>query len=169
MAGLAYSGGRVSRFEAARGFRPVDDPPPVFQIVAAAVFVFQVVSVFPEIVHQQRISALRQRIAVSGGRQNFELAAALLRFREPYPARAEVFRAGVFEGGLEPLEAAECGVDRGGQRALGAPPPSGDMARQNRLWLTCPPALFRIAVCAASGMRNGFSSSQVAERSRRSG
>src|ERR1039458_1640408 len=94
--------------EALVDFVPVDDAPPGGQIVGAAVLVFQVVGVLPDVVAEDGIQALGQRRFLVGGGDDLELAAGE---DEPTPAGTELLGGGFIEGLLEGFKVAEIGRD----------------------------------------------------------
>src|SRR5579863_3803150 len=92
-------------FEAGVDFVPVDYVPPGGEILRAAVVVFEVVGVLPDVVPEDREMALRDRTVLIGRAHDVHLTAAFA--GEPDPSGAELFDAGVVELGLEILEVAE--------------------------------------------------------------
>src|SRR5476651_649541 len=93
----AAFGGKIGNLEAARRLLPVDHRPPAFQVFGAAVFMLQVVGMLPDVVHKHREVALGEGIFVAGSGEHLELAAILLRPRQPDPAGAEHLVAGFVE------------------------------------------------------------------------
>ena len=100
--------------EALRDAVPVDDVPARVEVVRAAVLVLEVVGVLPDVDAEQRRLAGRDGVVLIGRRDDGEAVGVL---DEPGPAGAELVDAGGLEVGLELVERAELGVDRGGQVA----------------------------------------------------
>jgi hypothetical protein len=112
------SGGRLlvalGGGEALVDFVPVDGIPPGGEVVGAAVLVFEVVGVLPDVVAEDGVAALRDRVVLVGGGDDGELAG----FEdEPAPAGAELLGGGLVEQLLERFEVAEVGLDLRGDVA----------------------------------------------------
>ena len=80
--------------EALVDFGPVDDVPPGGEVVGAVVLVFEVVGVLPDVVAEDGVDALAERVVLVGGGDDLELAALE---DEPTPAGAELLRGGLIE------------------------------------------------------------------------
>src|SRR5262249_4287736 len=104
------------RVEALLDGAPVHDVPPRVQVLGPAVLVGQVVRVLPDVDPEHRAAGpvLHRRPALVGRRVPGEPGAVP---DEPCPAGAEPLRAGVVDGHLQLVEAAERVVDRVGERA----------------------------------------------------
>ena len=59
---------------ATRNLIPVDHIPPGVQILGAAILVFKVVGMLPDIVAHHRILTIHERAVLVGGRDNLELS-----------------------------------------------------------------------------------------------
>src|ERR1700678_31286 len=77
---------------------PVDGIPPRGKIIRALVLVLQVISVLPDIIAQNRVMPLRERIVLIRSGDDLQLAAFI---NQPAPARAKLLRGGLVEGLLE--------------------------------------------------------------------
>lgn len=130
-------------------FFPVDDVPDGVEIIGAAVLIFQIIRVFPNVYTKDGGLSFRQRIVLIGGAGDGEFA--VFADDEPCPTGTETGKTRGFELCFEFVKAAERGVDGICQAPEGAPPPSGDRAVQKPLWLACPPPLLRTAVRMSSG------------------
>jgi len=104
-------------FQAVVDFFPVDYVPPGREVFGAAIVVFQVVGVFPDVVAENGEQALGDWVVLIGRANDLHLAA---RFAgEPDPAAAKLFGASVVELGLEIFEVAEGFIDDVRNRATG--------------------------------------------------
>ena len=92
-------------FVAGVDFIPVDYIPPGGEIFRAAVVVFQVVGMLPDVVAEDGEMTLRDGIVLI--RRAHDVHVAALFAGEPDPSGAELFYAGVVEFGLEILEVTE--------------------------------------------------------------
>src|ERR1039457_3634748 len=95
---------------------PVDGVPPGGEVVGAAVVVFQVVGVLPDVVAEDGVEAIGEGTVLVGGGDDGELAGLE---NEPAPAGAELLGGGLVEELLEGLKVAEVGLDLRGNSAVG--------------------------------------------------
>src|SRR5437762_9786189 len=95
-------------------FVPVDDVPPRVDVVRAAVLVFQVVGVLPDVEAEDRLLPVHHRVVLVRRALDRDLPAVV---HDPRPAAAEPADRRLLEFFLELVEAAERGVDRVGDRA----------------------------------------------------
>ncbi|SPE28485.1 putative Phosphomannomutase [Acidobacteriia bacterium SbA2] len=96
---------------------PVGDVPPGGEIFGAAVVVFQIVGVLPDVVAEDGVEALGDWVVLIGGAEDLHFAVGFA--GEPDPSAAELLGAGVVEFGLEIFEVAESFVDHVGDGAGG--------------------------------------------------
>src|SRR5882724_8980336 len=96
---------------------PVHHVPPGFQVVRAAVLIFQIVGVLPNVVAKDRKFAVGNGIVLVGSRSDLKLTG--FRFNQPGPAAAELVYAGGLKLFLKCVEAAESFVDGVGNCAGG--------------------------------------------------
>src|SRR4029453_666979 len=85
--GIPRPAGRTTLLRALQVLRdlvPVNDVPPRFQVVRAAVLIVEVVRVLPDVDAEDRRLPIHERAVLVGGTQDLELA---LRSDEPGPAR----------------------------------------------------------------------------------
>src|SRR5262245_44251721 len=98
--GAGFGGG-----EAFAHLRPVHRVPPRLEIIGAAVLIIEIIGVLPNVVSKQGPSAVHKRSILIRPRLDGEFSVA--QDGDKYPARAEQLGAGVIEGGLQLIEAAE--------------------------------------------------------------
>src|SRR5579864_9508214 len=98
-------------------FIPVDYIPPSRQVFGAAIVVFEVVGVLPNVIAENGEQALGDGVVLVGRADDLHFAAGLS--GQPDPSAAELFCAGIVELGLEILEVAECFLDDFGDCAAG--------------------------------------------------
>ncbi len=123
------SGSFLGLLEAFIHLGPIHYIPPRRQVIRPAIVVLQVIRVFPDIVAEDRVQTLRQRIVLvrSGGNREFATLP-----HQPSPAGAELLGRGVVERLLEVFKAAEVRLGlRGESFPVGLPPPFGAMICQN--------------------------------------
>ena len=108
---------RLECLQALIDFVPIDNIPPRRQIFGAAIVVFQVVGMLPDIVAENGEQTLGKRVVLIRGGDDLHFAA--LFSGEPNPAAAELFDAGIVEFGLKVFEVAEGFGDRIGDGAGG--------------------------------------------------
>jgi len=95
-------------YEALVDLFPVDGVPPGSEVVGALVLVLEVVCVLPDVVAEDGVVALGERVVLVGGGGDLQFAA----FKgEPAPAGAELLGGGLVELLLEVLEGAEVFLD----------------------------------------------------------
>ena len=88
---------------------PVQDVPPGGEIFGAAIVVFQVVGVLPDIVSEDGIESLRNGVVLV--RRGHDLHFSIGFACQPDPAAAELFRASIVELGFEIVEVAKGFLD----------------------------------------------------------
>src|SRR5579863_1988657 len=96
--------------------RPVDHVPPCLDIFGAAVLIFEVVGVLPDVKTEEGFAAVHDGIVLIGAGLDGEFAVAE---QEPGPAGAEALGGGVVKFRFEVGERAESGLDRAGEIAGG--------------------------------------------------
>ena len=96
-------------------FVPVHDVPPGGEIFRAAVVVFQVVGVLPDVVPEDGVKSLGNGIVLIGGSDDLYFAGGLA--CQPDPSGTELLGAGVVELGFELVEVAESFLDHFGDGA----------------------------------------------------
>src|ERR1700724_3507269 len=107
----------LESFEAVIHFFPVDYVPPRREVFGAAVVVFQVVGMLPDVVAENGEQALGDRVVLIRGGNDLRFAA--LFSGKPNPAAAELFDTGIVEFGLKIFEVAESLLDQVCDRAVG--------------------------------------------------
>src|SRR5262249_22643116 len=85
--------------------RPVHRVPPRLEIIGAAVLIIEIIGVLPDVVAKQGPPAVHERSILVRPRLSGEVFVAP--DGDKYPAPAEPLGAGVVEGGLQLVEAAE--------------------------------------------------------------
>jgi hypothetical protein len=105
------------RGEALVDFVPIDYVPPRGEIFGAAVVVLQVVGVLPDVVAEDGVEALGERVVLVGGGNDLNAAVGFA--SEPNPSGAELFCTGVIEFRLEVVEVSERFLDCFGHGASG--------------------------------------------------
>src|SRR5579885_389269 len=90
---------------AARNLVPVDDVPPVGEVLWAAVLILRVVGMLPDVIANDGEEAFHQGAVLVRGRGDGELAVVIE--DQPDPARAKAFSASIVKGGLELVKGAE--------------------------------------------------------------
>src|SRR5579884_2841418 len=90
---------------AARNLVPVDDVPPVGEVLWAAVLILQVVGMLPDVIAHDGEEAFHQGTILVRGRSDRQLAIVIE--DQPDPAGAETLRASIVKGRLELVEGAE--------------------------------------------------------------
>src|SRR6266478_3154382 len=98
-------------------FFPVDYAPPRLQILGAAVVVFEVVGVLPDVIAEDGIEALRDGTVLVGSGDDFHFAFCVA--CQPYPSAAELAYSGGVEFLLEGFEVAESLLDHVGDGTAG--------------------------------------------------
>ena len=104
-------------FEALVDFVPVHNVPPGREVLGAAIVVFEIVGVFPNVVAENGEQALGDWAVLVGRADDLHCAAGFA--GEPDPSAAELFDTSLVELGLEIFEIAESFIDDFGDRAAG--------------------------------------------------
>src|SRR5579872_1408559 len=108
---------RLESLEALIDFVPIDHVPPRCQIFGAAIIVFQVVGMLPDVVAENWEQALGDWVVLIRCSDDLYFAAGLA--GKPDPAAAKLFGAGIVKLGLKILEVAESFLDHVRDRAVG--------------------------------------------------
>src|SRR3984957_6360516 len=96
---------RLESLEPLIDFVPINHVPPRCQIFGAAIVVFQVVGMLPDVVAENGEQALGERVALMGVVDGLRFAAGFA--GKPDPAAAKLFYARIVKLGLKILEVAE--------------------------------------------------------------
>src|SRR5260370_24003851 len=104
----------LSRSEPLVDLIPVNNVPPGRQIVRPSVLVLEVVGMLPDVIAQDRVQTLRERVVLVRCRDDLQLAAIE---HQPAPARAELLRRRLVEQLLEVRERSEGCLGLVGDRA----------------------------------------------------
>src|SRR6266702_1066501 len=102
---------------------PVQDVPPRGQIFRTSVVVFQIVGMFPHIVAEDGIQALRDWIVLIRRADDLHVAVCLA--SQPDPSAAKLFSTGIVEFGLKIFEVPESFLNNVGDRSRGIAPTFG--------------------------------------------
>src|SRR5262249_35440124 len=102
------------RFVVYCDFSPVHDAPERLEVIGAAILVFEVVGMFPDIATEDRFAFgagdrfAHERVVLIGGGDDFQLAIV---YDQPGPTAAESAHTGGFELFLESVETVERGFN----------------------------------------------------------